>query len=719
MLRRHSASSLVLVAVPLSHAAAPPPLSLAPTKVPSPVLVHDIQAGDLDGDGDTDLLVLTIQGVVPLINHQGQFTPAPLASASYGAGTLRIADLTGNGLPDAVCIRQLNHQAYVCLNAGDAQFDPAVSYYAGLDTQDVALGDLDGDGDTDFAAMNMPYVRVTMGRNNGEGAFPLDDDWSFYAGSEAKGIDIADVDVDGDADIVIATHNWGAGLQTFLNDGKGNFATDGPDYGIPTFHELIAWELVVTDLDDDGIPDAAVGDSLSDGVVIFKGNADGAFTFLSALPTGSQPKRLRRADLNNDGHTDLMVVNTLDRSVTLLINNGDATFQTITYNLAFGTTPSSVAAIDINSDGLMDVAISTADTPDLHVLVQLDSPVVFDYPTGVPTTVPLGQTHIPFTATPSDEGPALEVLALTLHTSHAGAPWTASPIPIGEDGLFHATLSSYQCLTEVRWYITASLSNGVTATDPLLPLSNAYTTKVLDAAAGELQTFDDGADGWAVSSTDLESGAWELAIPIGTSSADSPIVAPYGDATSGEGAAFVTQNGSGQHTDFDVDGGPTSLTSPTLDLSGNDGYIAFSYWFYSNEDEAMESDALTVLVSNDDGETWAEVADITTPDVQWRTFSFRVADYLPTTDQVRVRFSVSDNPNNSVTEAGIDDFFYAAQPCALLADLDASGTIDSGDLSILLTEFGAPCGPACQGDIDGDGDVDTADLNLLLLAFAL
>lgn len=66
------------------------------------------------------------------------------------------------------------------------------------------------------------------------------------------------------------------------------------------------------------------------------------------------------------------------------------------------------------------------------------------------------------------------------------------------------------------------------------------------------------------------------------------------------------------------------------------------------------------------------------------------------------------------TAVDYDNFALEIKPpTACPEDLDGSGTIDSGDLNILLAAFGA----GANGDIDGDGDTDSTDLNLLLAAF--
>ena len=113
----------------------------------------------------------------------------------------------------------------------------------------------------------------------------------------------------------------------------------------------------------------------------------------------------------------------------------------------------------------------------------------------------------------------------------------------------------------------------------------------------------------------------------------------------GSGRCFLTENGAG---DTDVDGGPTRLISRAFDLSGiTDPYLSYARWYMTGDD------TMTVEVSSNNGSTWTLVE--TVGDTQgWEVVTFRVADFVTPSAQTRLRFSVDDEPNNSVTEAAID-----------------------------------------------------------------
>jgi hypothetical protein len=76
-------------------------------------------------------------------------------------------------------------------------------------------------------------------------------------------------------------------------------------------------------------------------------------------PTGKNPFAAAAGDFNADGKLDLAVANSGDNTVSVLLGNGDGTFQpAVSYNA--GTYPYSVAVGDFNGDGISDLAITSA-----------------------------------------------------------------------------------------------------------------------------------------------------------------------------------------------------------------------------------------------------------------------------------------------------------------------------------------------------------------------
>ena len=103
----------------------------------------------------------------------------------------------------------------------------------------------------------------------------------------------------------------------------------------------------------------------------------------------------------------------------------------------------------------------------------------------------------------------------------------------------------------------------------------------------------------------------------------------------------------------DLDGGPTVLTSPALDLSAGNAELTYAYWFYNDDNDA---DFLKLeIATNAAGTNWVTARTYTGLLGGWNTAVVDIGSIVAPTATTRMRFSVSDNPNNSVTEAAIDD----------------------------------------------------------------
>jgi hypothetical protein len=103
----------------------------------------------------------------------------------------------------------------------------------------------------------------------------------------------------------------------------------------------------------------------------------------------------------------------------------------------------------------------------------------------------------------------------------------------------------------------------------------------------------------------------------------------------------------------------------------------------------------------------------------WVRREFRVFDFVsPSSQSIQLRFIARDLGSGSLVEAGVDEIAISATACpeASAGDFDANGTVDAGDIGLLLLQFGA-CPQPCAADLDGNGTVDSGDLGLLLLLF--
>ena len=124
----------------------------------------------------------------------------------------------------------------------------------------------------------------------------------------------------------------------------GPYAADfGPFHGrvwLNTAHQgalpKASVEAALAALDQD--LDAVLAAAYS--VSVFTGNGDGTFgagaTYASGISSSSEPYFVALADVNGDGHPDIVAANDNDGTLSLLTNKGDGTFEDATERLGFG-----------------------------------------------------------------------------------------------------------------------------------------------------------------------------------------------------------------------------------------------------------------------------------------------------------------------------------------------------------------------------------------------
>ncbi|MEO1366374.1 MAG: hypothetical protein AAFX50_04295, partial [Acidobacteriota bacterium] len=300
-------------------------------------------------------------------------------------------------------------------------------------------------------------------------------------------------------------------------------------------------------------------------------------------------------------------------------------------------------------------------------VVDVDPNVVhFHDSAPVPATVPTagGAVQVDLQAV----GAPIQAASVTALASLDGAPAVSIPMTAQGGRSFVGALPPAACRASYALSFTADNSLGTTFSDP--PDGGSYLVTVSDAPA---VLFEDDFSldlGWTVTNTDLSSGAWERGDPVGTGNQ------PEFDATGDlEGSCYFTGNaapasGAGA---ADVDGGPTVLTSPVIDHSVGGGVLSYRYWVSGNSAE----DSLVVEVT-DDGVDWVEARRYDGDLREWNLDAFQLEDFISPSAQTQVRFTISDNPNNAIVEAGVDSVSIITAGCSTLVFSD---DFESGDLT--------------------------------------
>ena len=136
------------------------------------------------------------------------------------------------------------------------------------------------------------------------------------------------------------------------------------------FFEVLGtpYASILGDFNGDGRLDLAAAVTYSNNVSVLLGNGDGTFQTPANYPVVSYPYSLAVGDFNGDGKLDLAVANQGSNNVSLLRGNGNGTFQAAV-NYPGGTSPRSVTVGDFNGDGKLDLAVANSGTNNVSILL--------------------------------------------------------------------------------------------------------------------------------------------------------------------------------------------------------------------------------------------------------------------------------------------------------------------------------------------------------------
>jgi hypothetical protein len=359
-----------------------------------------VAIGNFNGNQKPDLAVAnqcqTLQNCngnvgVLLGNGDGTFQAAQsYASGGYTAVSVAVGDFNGDRKTDLVVANQCqssgncaNGSVGVLLGIGDGTFAPAQDFASGgNNTAAVATGDFNPDGRTDLVLANQCQTQddctagnVSVLLGNGDGTFQAAHNF-ISEGVFASSVGVGDWNGDQKLDLVVVNQcqsdsNCSGTLTVLVGNGDGtfqarsNYASGGYD----------ADSVAASDLNNDGNLDLVVANLCqsnnckkgSDGVVsVLLGNGDGTFQAAHDYPTrGFGASSVAIGDFNGDGNPDVVVANQCSTSncksggsLSVLLGNGDGTLQAAQTYSSGAYTALSVAIADFNNDGKLDLAVA-------------------------------------------------------------------------------------------------------------------------------------------------------------------------------------------------------------------------------------------------------------------------------------------------------------------------------------------------------------------------
>jgi len=316
---------------------------------------NDVYATDVNGDGHTDVLSSSSgDDTIAWYENDGSetFTTHTTTTNALGVQSVHAADIDGDTYTDILSASYMT----VAWHENDGNASPsfgerALTGPAFVDgPRDVHAADVDGDDDTDLLSASSQDDQIAWYENDGSGTFT-----PHTITTNAEGaiqVHAADVDGDDDTDILSASNSDDT-VAWYENEG-----TSDPSF---TTHEVTttaggAASVYAADVDGNGHTDVLAASYSDDTVAWYEndGTSDPGFTLHEITSSADGAASVYATDVDGDGHTDVLSASILDNAVRWYENDGSGTFtsHTITTNAEFAR---SVYAADVDGDGHTDI----------------------------------------------------------------------------------------------------------------------------------------------------------------------------------------------------------------------------------------------------------------------------------------------------------------------------------------------------------------------------
>ncbi|HUE43226.1 MAG TPA: FG-GAP-like repeat-containing protein [Candidatus Sulfotelmatobacter sp.] len=360
----------------------------------------------LSGSLGTGTGTSTTNGSVPVIGALPSSSEFPETTFNVGNNpvALAAAAYSGGTLPDLAVVNQNDNTISILLNQDNGNFVAQANSPIKLGANElgpvaIATGTfgntvVDSSGVTvapvDLVIANATTNNVTVLLGNNDGTFSEAPGSPYAVGTNPSSVVVADLNGDGNLDFAV-TNKGDNSVSFFKGDGTGKFtafpASPFTLQNKSTISEKAPVALATANFKNTTLPnstapevDLAIVNENSNNVAILLGSLDTAsnvtFTEATSSPiaVGNTPVAIAASDLNTDGIPDLAVVNQADNTVSVILGstNADATFSFAPGSpLSTATTPAGIVIANFTGGEVPSLAVTNAGVSTLGVYVGL------------------------------------------------------------------------------------------------------------------------------------------------------------------------------------------------------------------------------------------------------------------------------------------------------------------------------------------------------------
>jgi len=347
-------------------------------KTPTPfenVVRSSIAFSDVDGDGDQDVLIAGENNsgthITKLYTNQGRGSFLEVTGTPFDGvrtGSIDFADMDNDGDEDVLIMGETNSRRLIAklyTNDGSGMFTEVKDTpFEGTRIGSMAISDVDNDGDYDvlIAGQTAFYKKIAkMYTNDGTGTFAEVADTPFE-GVQSASVAFADIDGDGDQDVLISGTNssFSATTNLYTNNGNGNFT----EVTAHPFDQFFAGSISFSDVDGDDDQDVLIAGAKSFSRIAKLYTNDGRGNFTEVTNTsfeGIMLSSIAFSDVDKDGDQDVLITGETRHATNiakLYTNDGNGNFTEVKGTPFEGVTRSSIDFSDINNDGDQDILIT-------------------------------------------------------------------------------------------------------------------------------------------------------------------------------------------------------------------------------------------------------------------------------------------------------------------------------------------------------------------------